>query len=680
MGLPIILGLWARYKPVPYWESHKAHFYVEGRPIFTAYDSYYLARLAEDYKRGVFIPGGEDKLRFVPDYTNYPAVIPFYSWLFAKLSVLFNKPIENLSFWLVPLLAVLFVIPLVLLLYFGADAPLAAIGGGVVGALALIYLVRTSLNRLDTDSIVMFSFFAIPLAVYFAVEKAKSKREKYLFLLLLALFSNLFYWGYLHAGLNLVLWLVSVLLLLLPLFKKWVKTKRFDIKELLDKQLLLDIGLLTLAFNPVILLFGIFNLIKKASAYIFNFGKPIEGGFPNVQISISELQHLGPDALAKMTVGSEWLLFLGFFGLALFAWRRFKVFLLLLPMLLIGLLAFKGASRFAMFLAPLLGIGIGFILDLLWGYLKERFGWSGWKEALPLSVLALLLAVVLAYANRYSFQFIPRPIMNSAIAEAFIELGRQTPSNAWIYTWWDYGFAIQYYARRATFHDGGSQCSPKTYFMALGFTATSQEVGYNVTKSLTVCGAKCIEKLLKEGKTAEEIKELFVKGELLKKMVKKELHPVYWAFTEDLIGKFYWISYFGTWDFKTEKGEHHPIYPAVCKEKRENLYLCNISGMLALLDKKDLKLLVGKNRFIPLKVFALRTPQKLEIKENKKYPFGNAMEEVYTYRPNFYIWYYTDLRAFESNFNRMYPLRVWDNKYFEKVKERFPDYTFYLVR
>ena len=186
MGLPIILGLWARYNPVPYWEAHREQFYVEGRPIFTAYDSYYLARLAEDYKRGVFVPGGVDKLRFVPDYTDYPAVIPFYSWLFAKLSALFNKPIENLSFWLVPLLAVLFVIPLVLLLYFGADTPLAAIGGGVVGALALIYLVRTSLNRLDTDSIVMFSFFAIPLAVYFAVEKAKSKREKYLFLLLLA--------------------------------------------------------------------------------------------------------------------------------------------------------------------------------------------------------------------------------------------------------------------------------------------------------------------------------------------------------------------------------------------------------------------------------------------------------------------------------------------------------------
>ena len=676
IALPVVLGLWARYQAIPYWEEHKKEFYVEGRPIFTAYDSYYFARLAEDYKLGVFEPGGVDKLRFVPDYVTYPQVIPFYSWLFAKLSALTGKPIENLSFWLIPLLAVLFAVPLVLLLLL-SEAPLAGLAGAVVGALSLIYVIRTGLNRLDTDSIVLFSFVSTPLAVFLA-SKAKTEREKYLYFLLLAVFSNLFYWGYQHPDLNFVLWGASILFWLAPIGLTWLERRKFELTPFKDKTLWKDLGLLTLAFNPYFLYVGFSALLYRLGHYVFQFGKPIEGDFPNVQISISELQKMDISQISQLTVGNEILVYLSFAGLILFAIFRFRVFLLLLPTLLIGLLSLKGASRFAMFLAPMLGIGLGFLLDLLWGYLKNRLQLEEIKETITLSGLAVLLSAILAFANSNSFKFKPTPIMNSAIASAFIEIGRQTPPNAWVYTWWDYGYAIQYYARRATFHDGGSQYSPKTYFVALGFTSPDPSVGYNVTKSLTVCGAKCIDNLLKEGKTPKRIKEIFVKGELLKD--KKATHPVYWVFTQDLIGKFYWISYFGSWDFDLQKGEHHPIFSSYCVPKRPNLYACNIGGRPAFFDSQRLLLILGRNNVIPIKYFAVRTPEKLDIKENYRFPYGNVLEKVYTYKSNAYAWFFTDIGGFESNFNNMYILRKWDKKYFKEVKERFPDYVFFLVR
>ncbi|RTZ61329.1 MAG: hypothetical protein DSZ31_00455, partial [Gammaproteobacteria bacterium] len=353
--IPISVGFWVRYKPAEFWLNHKSAFFVENRPIFTAYDSYYFARLAEDYKLGVFKPGGKDPLRFVPDHTDYPEVIPFYSWLFAKLSQIFNKPIENIAFWLIPILAVLFVIPLTVLLY-KLETPLGALGASLAGVVSFIYLVRTSLNRLDTDSIVYFSIFAIPLAVYL-YSIANTKRFKYLSLVLLSLFVHLFYWGYLHAGLVFAFWITSIAYLGLLYFKG---SNLFH-----QRNFWKEIALVTLAFNPVILGIGIVSFIGKLNSYIFHFGKPIESNFPNVQISISELQKFDLTTIADITIGSQYLFYLGIFGLLFFAYKKPREFILFLPTLLMGLISLKGASRFAMFLSPLLGLGIGFLLDYL---------------------------------------------------------------------------------------------------------------------------------------------------------------------------------------------------------------------------------------------------------------------------------------------------------------------------
>lgn len=654
-------------------------FYIEGRPIFTAYDAYYFARLADDYNLGIFQPGGKDKLRFVPDYADYPDVIPLYSWIFAKLSALTGKPVENLSFWIIPIFAVSVAIPIVFLLL-NVGTPLAALGGALATSLSLIYVVRTSINRLDTDSIVLFSFFSIPLAVLLA-HSTHNRKQKYLYLLLVAVFSLTFYWGYLHAELNLLFWLFSLLFWSYPLLREWFSKGRKEgksLKEIFKGETSKDLFLLTLAFNPIILLLGVYELAKRLWIYVIHFNKPLYGDFPNVQISISELQKLDFSRLAKLTVGNEILLILSLIGVFFFILYRFRVFLLLLPTFLIGLLAFKGASRFAMFLAPILGIGFGFLFDLLMDFVRKKSNSSKWVKVFSYSFLGLLLTGIITFSDRLSFKFIPQPIMSSDLADAFIELGKQTPPNAWIYTWWDYGYAIQYYARRATFHDGGSQFSPKTYFVALGFTTPSPLAAYNITKTLTVCGKKCIKKLLEEGKTAQQIKEMFVNGTLLKG--KKVNHPVYWVFTQDLIGKFYWISYFGSWDFKTLKGTHHPIYGAVCVPQSLKYYICNIGGKPALFDTWNLLLVLGRNRAIPIKYFAIRTPQKLEVEKNQEYPYGEALEKVYTYKRNTYAWFVTDIGGFKTNFNQMYILRNWNKNYFEKIKEKFPNYLFFKIR
>ena len=57
----------------------------------------------------------------------------------------------------------------------------------------------------------------------------------------------------------------------------------------------------------------------------------------------------------------SWVGLIAFFGLALSRW---KVMLQLAPMLALGLLSFQSSNRFIMYLAPFIGIGLGWILSL----------------------------------------------------------------------------------------------------------------------------------------------------------------------------------------------------------------------------------------------------------------------------------------------------------------------------
>ena len=680
--IPISAGLIARYQAVHFWEQHRKEFFVNGRPIFSAYDAYLFARYAEDYKRGVFKPGGVDHLRFVPDYTNYPPVIPLPSWITAKLSELFHTHIENIAFWLIPILAVLVAIPIAIW-FFLEDLYLTALTGALISTISFIYITRTGINRLDTDSLILFSLFAIPLSVYL-YKKFSDTKAKYLSLLLLSLVSLIFYWWYIHPGLNLLLFLFSALFIIsysLSYSNTSLKLRQIPKKDLI---------LIFLAFNPIILFEGFFSLIKKISIYIINFGKPISG-FPNIAISISELQHFNLEIIAQWTIGNTVLFILGFLGLIAFAFLRIRLFILIFPIFLMGLISLKGASRFAIFLAPVLGIGLGFLLDFAINLIKNYSYLLG--NRIVFSILQILLipilAFILIFSNLKSFHFKPLTIMNSVLAQTFIDLKKVTPDNAWIWTWWDYGYAIQYYARRATFHDGGSQLTPKTYFVALSFATPSEKIGYNVSKSIAICGTKCIENLLKEGKTAKEITQLFISGKLLK--AKNTSHPIYWLFTYDEIGgKFAWISYFGTWNFDLKRGQFHTVEGALCKRypKYENIYLCKAprigNFLLNISNSTSMSILLANNKFIPVKFFALRTPEKLIVRENKFANGGIAVEKVYTAfkRENkrIYNWYLSDLVAFNSNFNKMFILRYWNNKYFTKVYEFFPVGVVYKLK
>jgi dolichyl-diphosphooligosaccharide--protein glycosyltransferase len=248
-----------------------------------------------------------------------------------------------------------------------------------------------------------------------------------------------------------------------------------------------------------------------------------------------------------------------------------------------------------------------------------------------------------------------------------------TPKNSVIWTWWDYGYAFQLYARRATIHDGGSQASPKTYLVAKSFAVSNPEQAWRVISFTANYGLTGLAKLLKEGKRASAIVEDILAG----KFDMPINTPIYVVFTDDLISKFGWIHYFGSYDFNKKEGTFGQIIsPQDCKIIAPNVIQC------ADLDNATLDLANGiiniKNGTIPIKDFYFHDGKELKTKhffENGDY----VVELVRTREGKFGLLLLPSQQA-DTLFNRMFILRQYDPRYFELVYDNFPISVIYRVK
>ena len=86
--------------------------------------------------------------------------------------------------------------------------------------------------------------------------------------------------------------------------------------------------------------------------------------YPNVFQTISEAAQVPISEVLRQVLINPFTGWLGFLGFTLLAFLRWRVLIPLLPMLALGLLGFQTSRRFIMFLAPLIGVGLGFLLSL----------------------------------------------------------------------------------------------------------------------------------------------------------------------------------------------------------------------------------------------------------------------------------------------------------------------------
>ncbi|MCM8827565.1 MAG: dolichyl-diphosphooligosaccharide--protein glycosyltransferase subunit STT3 [Candidatus Omnitrophica bacterium] len=676
----VLLGMFIRYEDIRYWKTKEEMFFYKGEPIYSEYDSFYFARYALDIEEGLYIAGQADPLRCFPEnyasskgfHCNYIFYGALISHIFYYLHKITNLSVAWLTYYLIPILSITFAFPL--FLYFNKlKLPFAGIIGALVTVCSSIYLSRSNLMRLDTDVLnLTFPFF---IAYFFySFFNSSNTKDKVLWIGLSSLFLIFYQLWYGHPNLNFVLIITFFIAYIwnnsrIGLYPLSIKFN-FNKKDILYLAILILPQLWYIYQAP-------FHLLWQVLTLVFNIKSStttdkLFSDFPNVLVSISELSRYGFKGVLSSVIYSYILGILGLIGAVLLFVIHLRSLIFLFPFFVIGLLAFVSGIRFGMYLAPFIGFGLGFMIHFIFEKFFPRLNIfkEEHKQRLLVLIIGAFMVLEVILVQRMVIDMNYTPVLHARLVKNMEWIKENAPKNAVVWTWWDYGYAFQLYARRSVVHDGGSQTTPKTYFVARSFSTSDPREAWLITSFVSNYGLNGLAQIMKNGASAEEVVKRIKSGEFYKPI---EV-PVYWVFTEDLIGKFGWIYYFGSYEFKKKEGFRGRISFSICQASEPHILDCQISRV-----RLDDGTIHVENSSVPVKEIYYLDETKSKFQGKGLQSTGNILQ-ILKNKDNMTLLFNITPALDKTLFNEMFILRKYDDRYFELVYDDFPSMVVYRVK
>lgn len=270
--------------------------------------------------------------------------------------------------------------------------------------------------------------------------------------------------------------------------------------------------------------------------------------YPGITQSIREAMNVVDWAtfFAGVSV-APWTGMLGGLGLMVILVLR-PAFLLLLPLTALGVGSLFMGVRFAMFGGPSFALGLGLGVHWLAKALLDRTGAR--ENALTLVQILLAGGCLLGYVGIYR-DLAPTPVLAPAHAEALMKLKTIAPKDASVWTWWDYGYATQYYAERMTPTDGGRHAGRDIYPTALALMTPSARQAaqvINLSAGLNQDPARRWDRL-PAPEVQQSLAMLAASDQPMKRPATQYL-VVCW----ENMGLLYWMGFYGSWDLAAGKG------------------------------------------------------------------------------------------------------------------------------
>jgi len=576
--LIVAAGMLFRLDDLRDWRQEEAKTFYNGEPIHNTFDAWFYLGLAQDLLEDRYHP--VDEKRGVPDSPPRPSPPPLLSVLAAFLVTATNLSLSWIGALLPVALGPLLAVPLYFLGRF-YGGPLMGLSAALLAVLSPIYVMRSNIGRFDTDCLVVT--LAVAPALLFLHFGTKTTARRYLYLAggLLAYLLSLWWWDQAPD----VVTATSLLPLgvALAFFYRPAKRDGLLLYGGLGAVALVLLGLagLDLPLKLIQGLWGKFLYISKDAAGDFpNIGITItEQGRPPLGKIIREVTGLPVPRQAGVLLNILYALpmLAGLAGLVLLVRRRGRETLFLLPLFGLAALSFY-ANRFLLFLVPVYALGIGAFLAGLRDWLPRQ-GWLG-RVTIPLLIVFLLLP--LYTHNRQSLAWPKEPAWVVAGME---ETRRRTPDDAVIWAWWDHGYALNYYARRATVTDGSIHGGERVVYSALPLATKDFRMAANFMQFFTVRGEQGMRRLQRAcgddaGAALDLIKEVMATGPLQAEAAiaaaslrdsgelqsvddwrrfffPERPRPLYLFLDEKMPQLAYWWYWFGTWDINKQEG-HHP--------------------------------------------------------------------------------------------------------------------------
>ncbi|MBI1978620.1 MAG: hypothetical protein HYS62_00995 [Candidatus Aenigmarchaeota archaeon] len=531
-------------------------------PTVLDYDPWWQYRHAKEiYDNGFSIPDW-DILSYYPPGRPYaisqgwPFTIAFF------YEVL--KNFINIDFMQAGKLAPLIMVALIPIPAFLLGRLLSNNIGGLVAALFAIaaptFIGVSMAGYTDTDAPVAFYMFASVFTIFLAI-KNSNKKLMSIPLYVLAVFTTLifvFNWGAGWFPLILFLAFIPALIVFRLVEEMWYQKKvKLYFRSLLPevKSILLPLIIIFLATNIIAVFLGfntMFQSLKGALGFTGLAGEPLI-----VNISVAELQIIniftksGFNTVAeRVGVLPTIMTLIGLPLLALYkVYKKERISFVEIFLFLWALVTFyliiKGI-RFSLLFSMSSSIASGYVIGNLFNYLKNRN--------------VLLLSSVFAVISVFVF------ISVSTAVQIGLSSGGLTISQNWydgldwlkenadkdslVSTWWDPGHIIAGYTGLKV-HADGAHCVPGNCIpydhnirikdMGKIFSTADENESIEILRKYTsLTDDQC-----------NQAKEKF--GDKFPEEACKDVTEVYVLATNDLIGKYFWMSCFGSFDMNLWK-------------------------------------------------------------------------------------------------------------------------------
>lgn len=481
--------------------------------------------------------------------SDYPPLMWYLTVIFYSILNGFGYSLFTVASYASALYGALIVIPAFLL-----GNELSNKYGGLINALLIgtapQILTRTFGSSYDNDQLVLFFIILTMYVGYYAL---KRKTIRSYCLALIAFAGFLIVWGYSLYSYFILIGFVAIYFVLNSLIGK-EGIKKSKLSENL-KASLTELKSSIIFFVLLLVGLAIFVALNQETIWIYitniiGFASSAENWIVN--ISIAELQSFNIfnmegwiTGMGRFVTGNNFVDTPIFFIFILFIFLGFVIsyknkdvrkLSFLLTLFLIGIYTTFRGIRFteftSTFFITLIAIGFGSLVD--WSKKDVMYK----SIVIGLGILLALIAIQMGYS--LGGQLGPDISPNWETAWAF--LNTKTPELSIVGTWWDPGHMITGLAERRVFADG-AHCH--------------NECMYTINDRIADLG--------KIMATSDENESL----NLIRKY-QGDSPKVYWIASDDLIGKYQWLQYFGTGcDARTDQS--CPMYMQIAINQQGNM-------------------------------------------------------------------------------------------------------------
>lgn len=565
-----------------------------GLPYMYELDSYYNYRITENYLQNGHLG---DTIKYNQSWDSYsyspPGRAAVYPPLIVWVAILFYWIAHLLTgisllescFWLPAFIGPLSgILGYLLVRKYAGEA--AGFVTGILLVTAPVYFMRTVPGFFDTD---MFNILLPLLTVYFFSEAIDSSKKSYIYVstilasISLALFSLAWTgWSY----------LLYILLGTGIIYCILGKLKQMPIKQFL----MIFLSFLSISLVLIYITSGINGIISGMDypLSLLNFLQNSSYGWPDIYQSVGELHK--PSLNEFISGAGPVNLGLGIFGIFVIAsvmlrsemrkryLPKFSWFLFILIFVWMGiaLFAYSTSIRFAMLVIPPLAIFSGVMVGVAIGYVKNAPFEGHHKKLANLMIFILILTICIppvvnatdSYATLY-------PGANDDMVNASLWIKSHTSNDTVIITDWSYGHFYSEFADRPVSVDGGSQNTPRSFWIDKAFATNNESLAKGIFRMLATSGDDSYLTLNNYTKntslTVDIIDDILgvsrddAENILINKyniplnishIILNGTHPLkprsFVVITNDeMMYKGYWVFEFGEWNFKKGQGNNY---------------------------------------------------------------------------------------------------------------------------